>query len=193
MRRLRYSVSDRASHILALSATLHLRRFICDALSETPLSRSNYESRRRLSLRQHQILGGYRSRRDRHLSLHRLPGAVRQRVQGSGARAAGKSRMERRQAEDLYQDRGERQQAGAGILPRLRHVALRGRRGQYRTPGSEARHDQAAGAVEAFEADLASVGSELAARLGRFAENRKAVKLHHEGREGLLTKSSPPY
>src|SRR3984893_6589730 len=82
------------------------------------------ESDGTLPLRADHLRGGGRPGDGQGLSLHRLPEADRHVVSRRHREPAGDIRAEERDAEDLPQDRGEREQARPRLLPGMRHADL---------------------------------------------------------------------
>jgi hypothetical protein len=80
------------------------------------------ESDGTLPLRAHHLRGGGRPGDGQGLSLHRLPETDRHGVSRRHREPAGDIRAEERDAEDLPQDRGEREQARPRLLPGMRHA-----------------------------------------------------------------------
>jgi hypothetical protein len=82
-----------------------------------------------------------------------------------------------RHPEDLHQDSGEREQAGAGLLRRLRIADLRdvGRRGRPEILWHPRRHGAPACRTQADTPGLAPLGAVVAARTGRLARQREGL------------------
>ena len=98
-----------------------------------------HESRRRLPLRPHPLRGRGRPRQGRDLPLHGLPDAVGLGLPHRRADERGHLQAAVGRAQGLRQDRRERQQAGADVLPGLRLADLLGARGGRRQGGRPAR------------------------------------------------------
>ena len=89
-----------------------------------PSGRNGDESYRTLPLRTDQLRGRDRPNPGQDLPLHRLSNPHGHRFSHERVELARHLCPQERDTEDLHQDGGKREQAGARILPRMRHTAL---------------------------------------------------------------------
>jgi hypothetical protein len=124
-----------------------------------------------------QLRGGGRLGDGQGLSLHRLPEADRHGVSRRHREPAGDIRAEERDAEDLPQDRGEREQARPRLLPEMRHADLcRRARTQPVNLWIAGRRDRPARSTRpAGASDLVPLGSALVDGSDRLRAHRTAI------------------
>src|SRR6516164_4361804 len=99
-------------------------RVTAPGIGRVSSGRNGDESHRTLSLRSNQLRGRDRPDPGQDLPLHRLSNPHRHRFSHERVELAGHLCSSGRDTEDLRQDRRKREQAGACVLPRMRHTDL---------------------------------------------------------------------
>ena len=95
-----------------------------------------------------------------HLSLHRLPDSIGNRVSGERTGDQGKFSVDGK-SQDLREDGGERRQACAGVLPRVRHADLCNGSGEPANIQHPRRYGAATGGVATKITRMVSIGARL--------------------------------
>src|SRR6516165_2578412 len=99
-------------------------RVTAPGIGRVSSGRNGDESHRTLSLRSNQVRGRDRPDPGQDLPLHRLSNPHRHRFSHERVELAGHLCSKEWNPEDLHQDRRKREQAGAWVLPRMRHTDL---------------------------------------------------------------------